>query len=291
VSTAPIVVLDSGIGGLTVARALRQKLPHEDILYFGDTARVPYGGKSAATVTAFVRQIIRYLRPYNPKHVVIACNTATALALNTLRTEMRDLPISGVVEPGARAAIDAAGAKNFPIIAIIATEATIKSKAYEYAIKRRRMHARLICHATPLLVPIIEEGRTATDPLARLALQQYLTPLMQRGLDVLVLGCTHYPMLKGLIKKMIGPDVRVIDSAEECAEDVERRLQANQLLRGNTASAGKFRSFVTDNPQRFAQMASRFLGFNIAEPEWVSTDELYAMETDHAIRRTLRLSV
>src|SRR3954466_3735011 len=145
---APIVVLDSGLGGLTVAKALRAALPHEDVLYFGDTARVPYGSKTKATVTAFVRQIIAYLRPFNPKHVVIACNTATALAMQTVKAEFTELTISGVIEPGARAAIDAAGAKVSPLIAIIATEATARSKAYEHAIHRRRHHARLILRPT-----------------------------------------------------------------------------------------------------------------------------------------------
>lgn len=287
---SPIIVLDSGLGGLTVVRALREALPHEDILYFGDTARVPYGGKSAATVTSFVRQIITYLRPHRPKHVVIACNTATALALTTLREEIRDIAISGVIEPGARAAVEAAGSKAFPIIAIIATDATIRSKAYDLAIHRRRTHARLICRPTPLLVPIIEEGRGADDPLVRLALQQYLTPLIQRGLDVLVLGCTHYPMLKGLIKRMVGDKVRVIDSAEHCAEDVERRLRASHLLRGDAKNKGSLRCFVTDNSPRFGQMASRFLGFEIDAPTWVPPDDLYAIELEAAAQKALRVS-
>src|SRR4051812_40260130 len=193
---SPIVVLDSGLGGLTVVRSLRAVLPHDDILYFGDTARLPYGSKSPTTVTTFVRQIIGYLLPYRPKHVVIACNTATALALPNLRGEYPELSVSGVIEPGARAAIEAAGAKEQPIIGVIATEATVRSKAYERAIHRRRHYARLLLMPTPLLVPIIEEGRDARDPLVRLALEQYLKPMFDRNIDVLLLGCTHYPMLK-----------------------------------------------------------------------------------------------
>src|SRR5687768_836277 len=140
---SPIAILDSGIGGLAVARALAERLPHERIIYFGDTARTPYGWKSGATVAGFVRQIVHYLRGYDPKHIVIACNTASALALDVLRKEFDDISISGVIDPGARAAIEEAGSKSFPLIGIMATEATIWSKAYERAIHRRRHHARL----------------------------------------------------------------------------------------------------------------------------------------------------
>jgi glutamate racemase len=276
---APILVLDSGLGGLTVVKALRNALPHEDLLYFGDTARVPYGSKTKATVTAFVRQIIAYLRPFNPKHVVIACNTATALAMQTVKAEFIDLAISGVVEPGARAAIEAAGAKASPLIAIIATEATARSKAYEHAIHRRRHHARLILRPTPLLVPIIEDGRDENDPLVQLALQQYLKPVMDHRPDVLVLGCTHYPMLKRSIAKIAGERCRVIDSAEQCAEDVARRLRTCGLLRGSATTAttsGSLRCFVTDDSPKFQTLASRFLGVEIDPPTWVTPEQLVA---------------
>ena len=290
--TSPIAVLDSGLGGLTVARALRAALPYDDLLYFGDTARLPYGSKSAATVTGFVHQIITYLMPRNPKHVVIACNTATAVALPAIRAAFPHVSISGVIEPGARAAVAAAGAKKTPVIGIIATEATIRSKAYERSIHRRRHHARLLLRPTPLLVPIIEEGRREDDPLVVLAVEQYLRPFLQRGLDVLVLGCTHYPMLKGLIERTVGCSVRVIDSAERCAGDVARRLQAAGLLRGESVGegagrGGTLRCFVTDDPPRFERLATRFLGFEIDSPTWVSTDQLHALldETaQHALR-------
>src|SRR4051794_14491859 len=146
---SPILVLDSGLGGLTVARSLRKALPHEQILYFGDTARLPYGSKSAPTVTGFVRQIIAYFRNHRPKHVVIACNTATALALPHIRTEFPELSISGVVEPGAKAAVIAAGPKKVPVIGVLATDATIRSKAYERSIHRRRNLARLLLRSAP----------------------------------------------------------------------------------------------------------------------------------------------
>jgi len=274
--SSPIVVLDSGLGGLTVVRALQAALPHEDVLYFGDTARVPWGSKSPANVCAFVRQIIAYLRPCDPKHVLLACNTATALALPTVRSEFPELSISGVIDPGARAAIEAAGSKAEPVIGIIATEATVRSKAYERAIHRRRHYARLLLRPTPLLVPIIEEGRTAQDPLVRLALRQYLTPLVERDIDVLVLGCTHYPMLKGLIAQMVGRRVCVIDSAEQCAEDVARRLRTAGLMRGaaDARIGARLRCFVTDQSERFGLLASRFLQRRVDAPTLVPLDEL-----------------
>ena len=283
--SAPIAVLDSGLGGLTVVKALRRELPHEDIIYFGDTARVPYGSKSGPTVLSFVRQIIRYLRGYGPKHVVIACNTATALAIKAVKEEFKGMSISGVIEPGAKAAAGAAGSKRFPVIGVIATEATIRSKAYELAIARRRHHARLLFKPAPLLVPIIEEGRGAEDPLVRLAVEQYLAPLMQGGIDVLLLGCTHYPMHKGLIAKTLGPDVTVIDSADECAQDVYRRLMTGGLLRGDTTRAGQMHCFVTDESPRFSALASRFLGFDIGEPAWVPPEDLYQATDDELTER------
>ncbi len=278
-SNSPIVVLDSGLGGLTVARAIREVLPLEDIVYFGDTARLPYGSKGADTVTTFVRQIITYLRPHHPKHVVIACNTATALALPAIRESFPDLSISGVIEPGSRAAVMAAGARPVPVIGVLATEATVRSRAYSHAIHRKRHHARVVQQASPLLVPIIEEGRRLEDPLVRLALKQYLQPMVDHRMDVLVLGCTHYPVLRPVIEKMLGPQVPVIDSAHLCAEDVTRRLMSQGLLRGTASDpmsvVGGFKCFVSDDPDRFCRLAPRFLGSSIAPPTLVSPDELH----------------
>ena len=277
-SSSPILVIDSGLGGLTVVHCLRKTLPHENLIYFGDTARVPYGAKTTATVTSFVRQIIACMRRYEPKHVVIACNTATALALRPLRGEFPDLSLSGVIEPGAKAAAAAAGKKRFPIIAVIATEATIRSRVYEHAVARVRQHARLCCIPTPLLAPIVEEGRSDDDPLLKLALEQYLTPLRKLAIDVLLLGCTHYPIIKRAIERVVGSSVKVIDSASYCAEDVERRLLAAGMLRGDSEDVGALHCFVTDDSPRFATLASRFLGFNIPSPVWVPPEELYRSE-------------
>ena len=279
--SSPIVVLDSGLGGLTVVRAIREAMPAEDILYFGDTARLPYGSKTAGTVTTFVRQIISFLQAYDPKHVVIACNTATALSLSGVRPMFPALPISGVIEPGAKAAVAAAGAKLQPIIGVIATEATIRSRAYERAIYHRRSHARVLLRPTPLLVPIIEEGREGSDPLVRLALEQYLAPLIKNRIDVLVLGCTHYPILRQAIATLVGPQVKVIDSAEQCAQDVHLRLRARGLARqpgsGGQPVVGTLRTFVTDDPVRFRKLASRLLGVVTELPTWVAPDELYRL--------------
>lgn len=286
--SAPILLLDSGLGGFTVARAIHAALPHERLVYFGDTARLPYGSKSPATIITFVRQILTFLQDTNPKHVVIACNTATALALPTIKSEFRHLSISGVIEPGARAAVAAAGRKEHPVIGIIATEATIRAKAYDRAILRRRHHARLLLRPTPLLVPAIEEGRAPDDPLIDLALEQYLRPLVERGIDVLVLGCTHYPLIRRQIEQLLGSRVRVIDSAEQCADDVARRLQAAGLLHGTDHaedSSGWLKTFVTDESPRFVALASRFLGFKIDPPTWVSPEELLTQRASVQLRQ------
>lgn len=294
-SEAPIVVLDSGLGGLTVVQALHRVLPQEQIVYFGDTARLPYGSKTAKVVTLYVRQIIQYLLPLNPKHVVIACNTASALALPAVQEEFSELQITGVVEPGARAAVSAASGAA-PVIGVIGTEATVRSRAYVTAIGRHRPDAKVICRAAPLLVPIIEEGRTAADPLVRLCLQQYLGPILEEEPCALVLGCTHYPILRDLISQIAGRKVAVIDSADQCAEDVQLRLGSAGRLRDAGGAERDLaemlrpaamppleisphpwlRCFVTDDSPRFATLASRFLGIVVRPPEVVLPDVLYA---------------
>ena len=224
-----------------------------------------------------------YVRRYDPKHIVVACNTASALALPAIRAAFPKLPVSGVVDPGARAAVEAAGAKAVPMIGIMATEATIWSKAYEKAIHRRRHHARLLLRPSPLLVALVEEGRDENDALVKLALQQYLHPLVQRGVDVLILGCTHYTLLKDAIARVVGKQTLLIDSAQMCAEDVARRLQATGLLRGGpVGGAGSIRSFVTDESPRFRSMARRFFGGDVEAPTHVSMAELHALDATPA---------
>jgi glutamate racemase len=294
---------------LTVVNALRRVLPSEDLVYFGDTAHLPYGNKSPAAVCRFVRQIVRFLLPMQPKHIVMACNTATALAMAEIAAEFPQLSISGVIEPGARAAVAAAGSMRVPAIGVIATEATVRSKAYERAIFRRRNLARVMLRPTPLLVPMIEEGRTGDDPLVETALRQYLQSMILRKVDVLVLGCTHYPLLKGVIAKVIGSQVRLIDSAEQCAQDVARRLRRKGLIAedaigpvesgspddtagmdAQNSVTGSLRTFVTDDPERFAFLAARFLGMEIERPTLVEPDELGGDLPEDPIAPPLRVA-
>ncbi|GIW76668.1 MAG: glutamate racemase [Phycisphaerae bacterium] len=275
----PILVIDSGLGGLTVVRALLNRLPGERIIYFGDTARLPYGTKTPETIQHYIHQIVQWGLRHQPKHVVLACNTASALALPVMRGRFSPIPITGVVEPGARAA---AGATNIPepVIGVIATEATIRSGAYARAIHGRRHRAKLILTSTPLLVPMIEEGRSSDDPLVQLALKQYLKSMIDHKIDVLVLGCTHYPLLKKAIRTVVGPQVSIIDSAYQCAEDVAARLSRANLwasLRSGD-DRNRFLAYVTDDPDRFAKLAPRFLGFVVDSPLRVAPEVLYQQE-------------
>ncbi|MGA3067860.1 MAG: glutamate racemase [Tepidisphaeraceae bacterium] len=289
--SGPIAVVDSGLGGLTVAAALRRALPAEDLVYFGDTAHLPYGNKSADTVFGFIRQIIRFLLPMRPKHLVIACNTATALALPAVTQEFPGLSVSGVIDPGARAAVAAAGSRQVPVIGVIATEATVRSKAYGRAILRRRSMAQVLLRATPLLVPMIEEGRNSEDPLLDMALRQYLKGMLAHRLDVLVLGCTHYPLIQRAIARVTGPKVKLIDSAQQCAQDVVQRLRRKQLLRlpalvGASEAGGSFRGYVTDDPARFAALATRFLQTRVDPPVLVEPGRLHMPDSAAVLRAT-----
>ncbi|HWB53209.1 MAG TPA: glutamate racemase [Tepidisphaeraceae bacterium] len=278
----PIVVIDSGLGGLTVAAAIRRRLSGEPILYFGDTARVPYGNKSSQTVTAFLDEIIRYLHRFNPKHIVIACNTGTALALAELQRRFSHLSITGVIEPGVGAALSAVEQKASPRIGIIATEATVRSDAYQQSIRSARADATLLATPAPLLVPMLEEGRPLNDRLIRLALEEYLEPMITHRVDALVLGCTHYPILKSVIAEIMPAGTAIIDSARQCAEDVAIRLQSMQY--GNLNGPSEFRCLVTDNTPKFAALAQRFLGMRIENPVWISAEELAQPTERNAIR-------
>ena len=285
----PILVVDSGLGGLTVAAALRKRLPAERLVYVGDTARVPYGSKSPeAIVTACTQVIAAALDRLKekggpaPKHIVIACNSASAVALPALRERFSPTPVTGVIDAGARAAARAAGNRVRATIGVIATEATIRSRAYNTAILRRRPRAHVLLKPTPLLVPLVEEARAGDDPLVRLALEQYLHPLMRRAeqlsryLDVLVLGCTHYPLLMDPIRRTVGYEVAIVDSASACAEDVATRLTTAGLLRAQADHADRkptIQVFATDLPHRFGRLARRFLGEEIAAPELLCVDD------------------
>jgi glutamate racemase len=255
----PIGIFDSGLGGLTVVRAVRRRLPAERIVYFGDTARVPYGIKSAATVTRFAAEACGLLLRHEPKFLVAACNTASAAALPALADRF-DVPLCGVIEPGAEAAVAAAAGRP---IGVIATEATVASDAYGRAIRRLAPGAAVVQQACPLLVPIVEEGRTADDPIVRAVLAEYLAPLAAAGVGTVVLGCTHYPLVARGIAAALGPGVALVDSAEAVAEQVARRLEADGLLA--PGGEGRMQFFVSDHPDRFREVGGRFLG-EAAEP-------------------------
>jgi len=255
--SAPVGVFDSGIGGLTVAHEVIRQLPHESVLYFGDTARVPYGPKSPDTVRRYSREIADFLRDQGVKSIVIACNTATAHALTALR-EQFDMPVIGVVEPGARAAVAVTTRGR---IGVIGTVGTIKSGAYERAIRAINSDVFITARACPLFVPLVEEGWTDHDA-TRLIAREYLEPMIAADIDTLVLGCTHYPLLKPLLRDVLGPDVRLIDSAEETATETARTLAAANLTASDGANP-TYRFVASDDPLQFLQLGQRFLGDTI----------------------------
>lgn len=267
-SERPIGIFDSGLGGLTVARAVAQRLPRESILYFGDTARVPYGSKSPDAVRRFSREALHYLYGQGVKAVVIACNTATAHALDALKVEA-PVPLVGVVAAGARAA---ARATRSGRIGIIGTAGTIKSGAYDLAVRRLvpERDLKVFAQPCPLFVPLVEEGladHAATEMIAA----DYLTPLEEMDVDVLVLGCTHYPILASLIGRLMGPEVTLVDSAEEAAGELEAVLRERGLLSDRTDTA-VHRFTASDLPLRFGSVGRRFFGQDMGRVEQVHVE-------------------
>ncbi|HEY0005623.1 MAG TPA: glutamate racemase [Pyrinomonadaceae bacterium] len=266
-SDLPIGIFDSGVGGLTVYRALHERLPDERFIYLGDTARVPYGTKSLATVERYAIENARFLESRGIKLLVVACNTASALALPAIRRAI-DAEVVGVIEPGARSAIEAAVESGEPKVGVIATEATIQSGAYKNAIRQLAPRSEVIERACPLFVSLAEEGWAETD-VARTVAEEYLKDIRTTGVDALVLGCTHYPILRRVIQQVVGERVSLIDSGEATAGDVERLLKAKGLARPSDESErGRERElcddldhfYVTDAAERFARVAERFLG-------------------------------
>ena len=258
-STDPIGVFDSGIGGLTVAAALQNLLPSENIFYIGDTARVPYGGKSRRTVERYSIEIGGLLLAERAKIIVVACNTASALAVPRMK-EMFNVPVQGVVAPGATAAV--ASTKN-KTVGVIGTRATIASGAYEHAIHSLDADIRVISVACPLLVPLIEEGMFE-DKVTDLMLARYLAPLLAAGIDTLVLGCTHYPLLREAIARTAGPGVTLVDSAENCALAVKALLEKN-TLNAPPERLGKLDVALTDATERFLRTAAKALNLEIGD--------------------------
>ncbi len=266
-SSAPLGVFDSGLGGLTVVRALRLALPHEDIVYLGDTARVPYGTKGPDTIVKYALACSRHLVGRGVKALVIACNTVSAVAPERLRVDL-DLPVLSVIEPGARAAVAATRSGK---IGVLATAGTVASGAYPRAVSQLSTRAETIGQAAPLLVPLAEEGWLDGE-VPRLAVRRYLEPLARARVDVVVLGCTHYPLLRRVIeeeaKVMLGESVRVVDSATATAHDTTAFLEERGLL--NTQQArGTIKLLVTDLAASFAASAARFLGEDATDVELV----------------------
>ncbi len=268
----PIAVFDSGLGGLTVVRALRRALPQEEIVYFGDTARVPYGTKSSRTVQTFAEQDCHFLLRFDPKLIVVACNTASALALEHLSRQVA-VPILGVVEPGAASAVSrAAGGR----IAVLATEATVSSEAYVRAIHALSPRTPVTQKACPSLVAFVEEGRSCDDPLLRLLLSEYLEGVKVLSPAVVLLGCTHYPLVAEAVAELV-PDAAVVDSAEATAAEARRLLAAQDGL-SPARARGRLRCYVSDNPLRFREVGTRFLGTSdagIRDVTWITPEQFF----------------
>lgn len=262
-----IGIFDSGVGGLTVLREIMQVLPQEDTLYFGDTARVPYGTKSPETVTQYSGEIASFLVKRDIKLLVVACNTASAVALPTLKRQL-SIPVVGVIEPGARRAVEVTRSGR---IGVIGTAGTIRSSAYTRAIKRLKPDAEVLTRACPLFVPLAEEGWT-DNQVARLTAQVYLQELKDAAVDTLVLGCTHYPLLKPVIADVMGPEVTLVDSAEETARTVAAILADAGLLRP-ASERGNHNYYVSDIPAGFVRVGNRFLGGKLGDVFQVSLDE------------------
>lgn len=266
----PVGVFDSGVGGLTVAREIMRQLPNERIVYFGDTARVPYGNKSRETIIKFSRQIVRFLKTQQVKAIVVACNSASAYALEVLEQEA-DIPIIGVIKSGARAAIDAT--KNGKI-GVIATEATIGSGIYNRYIKENDANAAVLGKACPLFVPLVEEGLWE-DPVTDEIAKRYLTELIDVGIDTLILGCTHYPMIRYTIGRIMGPDVTLVNPAYETAHELKQLLQDTGLESGHRPGLGTelYRFFVSDAADKFQKFANSILTYGILSAKVINIEE------------------
>ena len=267
--SAPIGVFDSGVGGLTVAREIMRHLPNEDIVYFGDTARVPYGSKSKDNIIRYSRQIINFLRTKGVKAIVIACNTASAQALDVVQAEF-DLPIIGVVEPGARAALDVTESKK---IGVIGTEGTVRSGMYEKVIQGMQPDVSVIAKACPLFVPLVEEGfkdHHVTEEI----IDFYLASMKESDIDALILGCTHYPLLRSKIMEYVGDKIKLVNPAYETAMDLKQLLQENDMENPDVeGDHGSYSFYVSDAADKFKQFANSILPYDIETTKQINIEE------------------
>lgn len=267
---APIGVFDSGVGGLTVVREIMRQIPNERIVYFGDTARVPYGSKSKETVTRFSKQIVRFLQTHDVKTIVIACNTASAYALEELEREL-DIPIIGVVKPGAKMAADTTQNNR---IGVIATEGTIKSGLYTQYIQSLKKDAVIYGKACPLFVPLVEEGLWQ-DPVTIEIARRYLADLIELDIDTLILGCTHYPLIRSVIAEVMGERVNLINPAYETAIALKKLLQEKNLLNEQQPQLGTnpYQFYVSDGAEKFKQFANSIIKYGILSTNTINIEE------------------
>lgn len=266
---APVGVFDSGVGGLTVAREIMRHLPNENIVYFGDTARVPYGSKSKDNIIRFSRQIINFLKTKDVKAIVIACNTASALALDVVRAEI-DIPIIGVVEPGARAALEMSQSRK---IGVIGTDATIRSAMYEKIIQETDPEAEVIGKACPLFVPLVEEG-FAKHKVTEEIIDFYLASFMETDIDSLILGCTHYPLLRSKIREYVGERISLVNPAYETAMDLKKVLEKwNMENTGEGQEHASYEFYVSDAADKFKQFANSILPYDIETTKQINIEE------------------
>ena len=266
-NTAPVGVFDSGVGGLTVAREIMRQLPNENLVYFGDTARVPYGSKSKNNIIRFSRQIIRFLQTKNVKAIVIACNTASALALETVEKEI-DIPIIGVIVPGARAAVQET--KN-GMIGVAGTEATIRSETYTKVIKSMNPDAVVIGKPCPLFVPLVEEG-FAKHKITEEVIDIYLSDMKKTDIDTMILGCTHYPLLRSRIIEYFGEKVHIVNPAYETAMDLKYILEKKGIA-NQSGKPAVYDFYVSDAAEKFTQFANTILPYDVAATKQINIEE------------------
>lgn len=267
---APIGVFDSGVGGLTVMREIMRQIPNEKLIYFGDTARVPYGGKSKETVTRYSRQIVHFLQENHVKAIVVACNTASAYALETLEKEIQ-IPIIGVVKPGAKVAAETT--KNGKI-GVIGTEGTVLSNIYPTYIRDIKKQVQVLQKACPLFVPLVEEG-LLEDPVTDEIAKRYLAELIDLDIDTLILGCTHYPLIRDTIGRIMGSQVNLVNPAYETARELKELLEREALLNSRHPELGsnQYQFFVSDGAEKFKNFANSIIKYGILSAKIVSAED------------------
>lgn len=266
---APIGVFDSGVGGLTVAREIMRNLPGEKMVYFGDTARVPYGSKSRETVLRYSRQIVRFLETQGVKAIVVACNTASALALEVIREEI-DIPIIGVVKPGAKVAASVTRNKK---IGLIGTRGTVSSNLYQTIVQEYDAQIQVIGQPCPLLVPLVEEGWLKDEVTVEVA-RRYLEPLLKQGVDTLILGCTHYPLLRSLMRELVGEEVTLVNPAYETARALGELLKEEGLDNDREEKEEfPYRFYVSDAEERFQEFANSILPYDVKMTKQINIEE------------------